>query len=215
MAASSQVYQNKRGRDEYWNGGLALSDAKRTNGGFTLAHDSDLMQFLDKIDDMDNNNNNPENTHAVNQVEEVRQFDEKRSSHQMDSTEEVELIGGNSEVISSVYDRGDIAYYDDFGAEFGFFVDHFTPHELGIITNHYHCDVDGDSMPDILYSAALYGYAAETSEVVYGSLWEDDIWQWNEHPVIQNDFATPQQGEFGINGTEFHDVWNDIRPIQL
>jgi hypothetical protein len=45
-------------------------------------------------------------------------------------------------------------------------------------------------------------------QVFYGPLWEDDIWQFNEHPVIQKDFASPQQEEFGINGADFHDVWN-------
>jgi hypothetical protein len=211
MAAYSEVSQNKRGRDEYWNGGLAFPEAKRTNTGLTLAHDSDLMAFLDKIDYMDNKNSNPEDTDAVNKAE-GKQLDEKGSSHQTGSIKEVELIDRNSEVISLVCDTGDFAYYDDVGAELGFFVDDITPHELGIIMNHCPCYVDGDSMHDILYSDAVYGYA-ETNEV-FGSLWEDDIWQLNEHPVTQNDFASPQQKEIGINGDEFHDVCKDVRPIQ-
>ena len=83
-------------------------------------------------------------------------------------------------------------------------IDKFTPDELGIMMNY----IDGDSIPDIMYFDAVHS-DVESREVFYGSLWEDDIWQLNEqYPGIQKDFASPQQEEFGINGAEFHDVWN-------
>ena len=61
MAFSSQVYQTKRGRDEYWNGGLALPKAKRTSSR-TLAHDSDIIALLDMVNNMDNTDCNTEET---------------------------------------------------------------------------------------------------------------------------------------------------------
>ena len=58
-------------------------------------------------------------------------------------------------------------------------------------------------MANIMYSDALDGYA-EITEDFYESLWEHDIWQLNEHPVIQKDFESPQQEEVGM--VEFHGV---------
>jgi len=229
MAGFSQVSYNKRGRDESWNGGLDLPDAKRTNSG-TLMHDSDLMALLEKIDNMDDNNSNPE---TVNGLEDERLNGVIKSledeiglkgqagvdelgSTEMVSIKQGELTDGNSEATStSVSDIGDLhseagnlTYYDDVRAELGFFVDH-TADELGIIMSH----IDGDSMANIMYSDAVHGYV-ETSEVFYGSLWEDDIWLLNEHPVVQKDFELPQQ-EVGlvVSGSEFDEVGNDIRAI--
>jgi len=237
MAASSQVSQNKRGRDhEYWNGGLASREAKRTSSaGLTLAaHDSDLMALLEKIDNMDDNNgNNPEA--SVNQVEEERlngviksledELKGQAGVEAVDVVEEIqgkntemgsikqgELTDGSSEA-NSVSDIGDLhseagnlTYYDDVRAELGFFVDH-TADELGIIMSH----IDGDSMANIMYSDALHS-CVETTEFFYGSLWDDDIWLLNEHPIIQNDFKAPQQ-EVGlvVSGAEFDEVGNDVR----
>jgi len=48
-------------------------------------------------------------------------------------------------------------------------------------------------------------FYGDTTEGFYGHLWEDDIWNFNDHPVIQNDFAMPEK-EFGSIGAEFHDV---------
>lgn len=242
MAGFLQVSQNKRGRDDYWNGGLDLQDAKRINTG-TLVHDSDLMALLEKIDNMDDNNSNQE---AVNQLEEERlngviksledelvgnlkgqvvaeteavDIDEKGStSPELGSIKQGELTDGNSEA-TSVSDVGDLhseagnlTYYDDVRAELGFFGDH-TADELGIILSH----IDGDSMPNIMYSDhAVHGYGENTG-FFYGSLWEDDIWLLNEHPVIQNDFEPPQQ-EVGlvVSGAELDEAdQNDIRSIHL
>lgn len=237
MAGFSEVCYNKRGRDEYWSGGMDFPDAKRINRG-NLMHDSDLMALLEKIDNMDDNNNSPE---AVNLVEEetlngviksledeiglkgqgaveveveVVDVDELCST-EMGSIKQGELTDGNSEA-TSVSDIGDLhseagnlTYYDDVRAELGFFVDH-TVDELGIIMSH----IDGDSVDNIMYSDAVHGYV-ETSEVFYGSLWEDDIWLLNEHPVVQNACEPPQQ-EVGLvvsGGAESDEVGNDIRPI--
>jgi len=231
MASYSQVSQRKRGRDKYWNDGLALPDAKRTISR-TLAYDSDLMSLLDKIDDMDNNN--PEGTDAVNEHDgdigfnavlksreteiglkaqahnDIESTYEKGNNDQMGSIKEGEFSEWNSEATTSVYDIRIFKNYEDVGAELCFLADHISPDEFGIIINY----IDGDSMANTMYySDAEYGYA-ETTEDFYGSLWDDDIWHMNEHPVIQNDFASPQLKEFGISGAEFHDVWNDFRPIQ-
>lgn len=239
MAGFSQVCYNKRGRDEYWNGGLDFPDAKRINSG-SLMHDSDLMALLEKIDNMDDNNNSNNNSpEAVNLVEEetlngviksledeivikgqggveveVVDVDELCST-EMGSIKQGELTDGNSEA-TSVSDIGDLhsetgnlTYYDDVRAELGFFVDH-TADELGIIMSH----IDGDSVDNIMFSDALHGYV-ETSEVFYGSLWADDIWLLNEHPVVQNEFEQPQQ-EVGLvvsGEAEFGEVGNDIRPV--
>jgi len=231
MASYSQVSQRKRGRDKYWNDGLALPDAKRTISR-TLAYDSDLMSLLDKIDDMDNNN--PEGTDAVNEHDgeigfnavlksgeaeiglraqahnDIESTYEKANNDQMGSIKEGELSEWNSEATTSVYDIRIFKNYEDVGAELCFLADHISPDEFGIIINY----IDGDSMANTMYySDVEYGYA-ETTEDFYGSLWDDDIWHMNEHPVIQNDFASPQLKEFGISGAEFLDVWNDFRPIQ-
>jgi len=233
MAAYSQVSYSKRGRNEYWNDGFSLPDAKRTISR-TLAYDSDLMSLLDKIDDMDNIDNNPEGTHAVNELDgeigfnavlksleediglkaqtrnDIESTDEKGNNDQMGSIKEGELSEWNSEATSSVFDIRIFKNYDDVGAELCFLADHISPDEFGIIINY----IDGDSMANTMYySDVEYGYA-ETTEDFYGSLWDDDIWHMNEHPVIQNDFASPQLKEFGISGAKFHDVWNDFRPIQ-
>ena len=208
MAASSQVSQNKRGRDEDWNGELSLADAKRTNRELTMAHDSHLMALLEKIDNMDANNSNPEETDiAFNKV--INSVEDDTGSkgqkyHNVESTDEMDGIAdqmGSNKKGESTPGIGDFSYYDDVRAEFDFFVDNFTPEELRIIMSH----MDGDSIPDIMYLDAAHNYA-ETGEVFYGPLWDDDIWQLNEDPVIQNDLASPQQEEFGINGSEFHDV---------
>lgn len=233
MAGFLQVSQNKRGRDEYWNGGLDFPDAKRNNTG-TLAHDSDLMALLEKIDNMDDNNSNPE---AVNLLEDERlngviksledeivglkgqavveasvDVDAEKGSSELGSIKQGELTDGNSEA-TSVSDIGDLhseagnlTYYDDVRAELGFFVDH-TADELGIIMSH----IDGDSMPNIMYSDALHAVYGESTEFFYGSLWEDDIWLLNEHPV-----EAPQQ-EVGlvVSGAELDEAENDIRPIHL
>jgi hypothetical protein len=223
MAAYSQVSERKRGRDDYWNGGLALPDAKRTINR-TLAYNSDLMSLLNKIDDMDNIDNNPEETHAVNELDgengfnavlksleaeigleaqahnDIESTDEKGNNDQMGSIKEGELSEWNSEATRSVYDIRIFKNYDDVGAQLCFLADHISPDEFGIIINY----IDGDSMSNTMfYSDAEYGNA-ETTEDFYGSLWDDDIWEMNEHPVIQNDFASPQQKEFGISGA----IWD-------
>jgi hypothetical protein len=258
MATSSQVSQNKRQRDESWNDGLALPEAKRTNGGLTLEYDSYLMALFDKIDNMSANICNPEESDVgINRV--INSLEDEIAD-QMHSNTQGELTAGrNSKTISVTSEIGNFTYYDDVPAELDFFVDQFTPDE--IIMNH----IDGDSIPNIMYLDAVhscvetnqvlywsmweddisqlneypviqnefaspqqvfYGYLweddiwqlnehpviqndfASPQQVFYGPLWEDDIWQFNEHPVIQNDFASPQQEEFGINGADFHDVWN-------
>lgn len=203
MAASPQVSENKRGRDEYWNGGLALPDAKRTNGG-RLVHDCDIMALLEKIDNMDAMNSNPEETNTVIQLQEERlnvvmkslkdevglmgQADDVdgKGSSAMGSIRQGEITDGNSEatlvsLTADIYLEGNLTYYDDVSAELGFFVDH-TAVEFAIMMDLF----DGNLMANIMYSDSL-----DSTETVYGALWEDDIWQWNEHPVIQNVFASP------------------------
>merc|ERR1711915_208690 len=109
----------------------------------------------------------------------------------------------NSQVTTVTSDIGDFTCYENARVELDLFVDQFSPDELGIIMSY----ADGDSIPEIMYLDAVHSND-ETSEVFSGSLWEDGIWQLNEHPVIQNDFALPQPEEFGINGIELHDVWD-------
>lgn len=104
----------------------------------------------------------------------------------------VELIEEKYEVIIPVCNRGDFLNYDDFGADLDLSVADVTPHEPGIIMNHFPSYFDLDSMHTILYLDVVYSYASENNEVLYGSLSEDDIWQWTEPPVIQYDFASPQ-----------------------
>nr|ADE76708.1 unknown [Picea sitchensis] len=226
MAASSQVCDNKRARDKYWNGGLALPDAKRISSE-RLVYDSYLVALLEKIDNMDAN---PKEPIAVIQLKDERlngvmEFAEDevglirqaadvdgKGSTELGSMKQGELIDRYSEAISvsdtlgDMHSEGNLTYYDDVLAELGFFVEN-TAGELGIIRNHF----DGDSMAN-MYSDPVYGYA-EAPAVFYGSLWEDDLWQLNEPVVIQNGFESPRQEEFGISGEEFHDVWNDFRSI--
>ena len=136
----------------------------------------------------------------------------------MGSIKQGELTDGNSEA-TSVSDIGDLhseagnlTYYDDVHAELGLFMDH-TADELGIILSH----IDGDSMPNIMYSDhAVHGYG-ENIGFFYGFLCEDDIWILNEHPIIQNDFEQPQQ-EVGlvVSGAELDEAdQNDIRSIHI
>lgn len=215
MAACSQVSHNKRGRDEYWNSVLAFPDSKRTNSAGTLAHDSDLLAFLDKIDNMDDSKETQvEGEIRLNGIikslgDEIglkvvqtdkESGDENGSTDQIGSNKQGALTAdGISEATSVTFNIGDMTYYD------GFFVDHITADEFGFIMQNY---LAGDSVPNITYSGAVHSYI-ESREVSYiGPLWEDDIWQFNENPVIQNDFASPQQEEFGIAGAEFQDVWN-------
>eukprot|EP00253_Pinus_taeda_P028976 PITA_28976 len=182
MASCSQVSQNKRGRNEYWNGGFAWPDAKRTI-------ESDVISLLDKIDTMDNNERL--NAQAHNNLE---SSDEKGSNDQTGSIKEGELIEWNSEATSSMCDAGDFKKHVDVGAELGFLADSISPGEFGIIVNY----IDGESMTNIMYySDAVYGYA-EIEEYLYGSLCVDDICQPNEHAVIRNDFASCKPEEFGI-----------------
>lgn len=225
MAASSQFSQNKRGREEYLNGVLASPDAKRTNRR-TLGHDnSDLVAVIEKMDNMDNN----EETAADLEVEVEMIFNgvlksledeiglkgqrdsnfksthEKRSTDQMGSNKNGELTTGANSVATPVTsDIGDFSYHDDVLAGLDFFVDHITPDEFGIMMENY---LDQDSVLDVMYSNTVQGYIDNT-ESYYGPLWTDDSWPLNEYPVIQKDFSSPRQEEFGISGAKFHDVWN-------
>lgn len=215
MAACSQVFQKKRARDEYSNGGMASPDAKQTNSG-TLGYDSDLITSMENIDNIDDN----EEKDAVTEVEVEMMLNgviksledeigmkvqtdngsesihQKGSSDQMGLNKQGEIIAeANSEATAMVTsDPGNFTYHDDVLADLDFFVDHITADEFGIMMQNYH---DRDSLPDIVYSDIAHGYI-ESTEASYGSIWEDDIWRLNEHPVIQNDFASPQQEEFGI-----------------
>lgn len=187
MAAFSQIVQNKRGRDEHLDSVLASPDAKRTNSG-TLGYDCNIMALLNKIDSMDNINADPEDNHTVlNNVEgEMRlnvvinsvenkiglkaqtdnnfEFtDEESSTEDMGSNKQGELTAdGDSEAASMTFDMGDFPYYSDVCGDLGFFVDNFIP------------DVCVDA--DIMYLDAVQYDYAETTEVFYESLWEDDIW---------------------------------------
>lgn len=67
--------------------------------------------------------------------------------------------------------------------------------------------LDRESALDIIYSdLSTHGYS-ETVDASYGSLWEDDVWQLNEQPVIQNDSESRQQEEFQSSGADFHNDW--------
>jgi len=218
MAASSHVFQSKRGRDEYWDSGLASPNAKRTNTG-TLGYDSDLIALIEKIDNTDNN----EDTDAVNEVEDeimlneiiksledeiglkeqtddnFESTDEKGSTDQMGSNKQGKLTAeANFEATLVTSDIADFTYQDNV------LTDHITPDEFRIMMQNY---LDRDSVPDTMYSDTVHGFI-ESREASYGSLWGDDIWLLNEYPVIQNDFTSPQQEEFKITAAKFHDVWN-------
>lgn len=223
MASALQVCQNKRAREDYWYGGLALPDTKRMNSGLALTQDSDLMALLDEIDNLDAYNSNPEDTDAVNELNVVTKAredeigleaqaenkiespEEKDSADQMGSYKRGELTpdGSNSEATSAC-EIGDMTYYYSVPAELGFFAEHIYPNELGIIVNNY---IDGDSMADIMCLDAVHGNA-EITEDFYGSLWDNDIWQLNEHSVIQNDFESPQKEEVGfvVRESEFNSI---------
>ena len=217
-------------RDEYWNGGFILPEAKRRKNSGALAHDTALMSLLETIDNMDSNGSNLAGdltdvgiNGVVNSLEDEIQLKvqtdhniEKGSSAEMASIKQlgqgqITADQGTTEATMVTPDIWDFTYYDDVGAELGFLIDLIASRELGIMINGIH----GHSMFHNMYSDdAVYGYA-ETTELFYGSLWEDDIWHLNEHPVIQNDFSSPQHEEFGITGgIEFHDVGNYSKPIQ-
>lgn len=220
MAASSQICQSKRGRNEFWNGEIPSPDVNRTNSR-TLVHDSALMSLLEKIDSMGNNdetdvringiiNSQEDEIGLIGQIDHyLDSTDEKYSSDRMGSINQVQLTEhGSIEAISS--DIADFTYYDNVAAGLGFFVDIITPHELGIMIN----DIYGYSMPQIMYSDALYGFP-ETAEVFHGSLWEDDIRNLNEHSVIRNGFSSKQHEEFGITSeVEFDNGGNDSKIIE-
>jgi len=107
--------------------------------------------------------------------------------------DELTADGSNSEA-TSLCDIGDhLTYYEDVSAELGFFVNHISPDEFGIIINYIY----GDSMANIMYSDAVHSYS-EPIEVFCVSLWEDDICLLNEHPIIQNDFESSQQTYNGL-----------------
>lgn len=191
MAAISQVCNNKRARDEYWNGGIALPDAKKVKSG-RLAHDSYLMALLEKIDNMDAN---PE-PHAVIQLKDERLngvmksaedergligraavIDEKGGT-ELGSTQRGELTDSYSEVISvcdTVADMPSEGNYVDVMAEL-----YNTAGELGVTLNLFDSDSTGNMCWDPVY--------AEVPVDSYGSLWEDDIWQLNESTIFQNGF---------------------------
>lgn len=226
----------KRGRDDYWNGGLALPDRKRINSGLTVAPDSGFMASLEEINNIDDNDSNQE-TDAANELEisetrvngviqsledeivlrlqtehKIQLSDEKGSADQMGPFRQGELAeeGSNSEG-TSVNEIGDWTYYDDLHAELGYFVENISRDDLGIIIDNY---IDGDSMANLMYSDAIHGYA-ETTEDFNGFLWEDDIWQSNEHPIIRNSFESSQQ-EVGlvVSEAELPDISNDVRLVQ-
>lgn len=206
MAASSQVSQNKRGRDEYLNNGLAPPEAKRINSGM-LGYDSDLIALLDKIDNMDNN----EQTDAVNEAGGEMILDGVIKSLQDEIGLKAQTANGfdfesiNEKRSTVQSDIGEFTNYEDIRSDLDFFEDHITTDEFAIIMQNY---LDGDSVPDIAYSEAVHGYV-DSTDASYGFLWEDDICLlMKEHPTIPNDFRSPQQEEFGISGAEFHDVWN-------
>jgi len=213
MAASSQVSQNKRGRDhEYWNGGLASREAKRTSSaGLTLAaHDSDLMAFLDKIDNMDNNDSNPEETDiAVCELEsEIRlngpaviesledeiglkaqtenkiesSSDEKGSGDEMGSFKQGEVTADGSN--SEATSLCDIR-------DLTYNYDDVIQAELDffvdyIFPNDLGIIIDHNYIVGDPMANAVHGYAEAATEDFYGFLWDHDNWQLDEHPVIQN-----------------------------
>jgi len=110
----------------------------------------------------------------------------------------------DSEAASLVCYIRDFKNYDVVRAELGFMVEHISPDEFRTVINY----IDGDSMAanTIYYSDTVHGYP-ETTRDFYESLWEDDIWQWNENLVIQNYFLSSEQEKIGFNGIEFHNVW--------
>lgn len=228
MAAASQVSQHKRERDDCWNGGLPLQDTKRINCGLTVARDSDLMAFFDQIDNFDANGSNPEGTDAANeleiceigmngvlksledelglkvQTEKIEWIDEKGDADRVGSIkrDKFTVYGSNSEA-TSAWDIGDWTYYDDLRAELRYFVEDISPQDLGFIIDNY---TFGDSTYDIMYFDTVHS-CVETTDDFFASLWDQDIWQWNEHPIIRNDFESSQQ-EVGlvVSEAEFSDV---------
>ena len=148
MAASSQISQNKGGRNEYWNEELTLPDANRSNS-VRLMHEA----LLEMIDNTDTINSNPEEINSAIHFE-----DESLNGLTKSMEDEVGLKGQGSinqitdwnAEATSPSDTGDIdpeahlTYYDDVPAELGFFVDH-TAVELGIIMNL----LDGYSMANM------------------------------------------------------------------
>ena len=122
---------------------------------------------------------------------------------------------------TSVSDVGDLSSghydYEDIRAQFGFFVD--AADELGIMAgNHCSTCVHGDSMGNI-YSCqddvdhiADYSAEANNSELFYGSLWEDDIWQVN---YDANQIALTDHQSLVSAGTDqtFREVGNDVRTM--
>lgn len=196
MAAAWQVCQSKRGRDDYWSGGLALPDTKRINSELAVAQDSDLLASLDEINDLDAIDGNQEETDAGNELEiringviqsledeiglkvqttnKIESSEEKGSADQMGAFRQGGLAeeGSNSEATSAC-DIGEWTYYHDVHAELDCFVEDISPYDLGVIIDNY---IDGDSMANFMYSDAVHCYD-ETMEDFCGSLWEDDIWQ--------------------------------------
>lgn len=85
-----------------------------------------------------------------------------------------------------------------------FFVDNNVG-ELGISLKFFY----GYSKAN-MYSDPVYG-SVETPVVFYESLWKDYIWSLNENPVYQNGFEQLRQEGFGVNASEFHDIWNDFK----
>jgi len=236
MAAAWQNRQSKRGRDDYC-GGLALPDTKRINSELTVAQGSDLMASLDEINDLDAIDCNPEEAVAGNELEiisdiritgviesledeiglkvqttnKIESSEEKGSANQMGPLWQGELTeDGSNSGATSACDIEEWPYYDDVRGQLGCFVEDISPNDLGIINDNY---MDGVSMANIIYSNHSY---AENMEDFYGFLWEDDIWQLNEHPVIQNDFESSQQEEVGlvVSEADFPALWNDIRRVQ-
>lgn len=177
MAASSQVSQNKRGRDEYQNGELTLPDAKRSNS-IKLMQDSYLMGLLEMIDNMDAINSNPEETHTEIQFQDemlngvmedeigLKGRADDDGISEVGSIKQGEITEVNSQATSDsdtadMHFEGNFTFYDYVSPEPGIFMDH-TAVENGIMMNL----LDGNSKGDIMFSDA-----------VYASLWEDDIWQ--------------------------------------
>jgi len=237
MATASQVSQLKRGRDEYWNGGLPLPDTKQMNSGVTGARDSDLMALLDQIDNLCANDSYPEGTDASNELEIceigmngviksledefglMSQTENKMSTNEKGGADWLGPFkqgtfteGGSNFQETSARDIADWTYYNDVGTELSYFGEDIFADDLGFIIDD---SIYGDSTSNITYSDTVHGYA-ETTEDFYGFLWEDDIWQLNEHPVMLNDFESSQQQEVRlvVSEPEFPDVWNDIRAVQ-
>ena len=134
--------QNKGGRDEYWNGGFILREAKRRKNSGALAHDTALMSLLEKIDNMDSNGSNLAGdltdvgiNGVVNSLEDEIQLKvqtdhniEKGSSAEMASIKQlgqgqITADQGTTEATMVTPDIWDFTYYDDVGAELGFLID--------------------------------------------------------------------------------------------